>query len=113
MRCRLVASYVSKTFDPVATVVLAEPAAANLDHLILTRSLPATTRARVRASLEPRPPNDKAAAVVVSHPEAAHPAEARSAETRVRAPAASATASSASSQVGRSFRLIGFKAPAT
>ena len=37
----------------MATVVLAEPAVANLDHLIFTRSLPATTRARVRASLEP------------------------------------------------------------
>jgi plasmid stabilization system protein ParE len=53
VRCRLVASYVSKTFDPVATVVLAEPAVANLDHLILARSRPAATRARVRASLEP------------------------------------------------------------
>ena len=53
MRCRLVASCVSKTFDPVTTVVLAEPAVANLDHLIFARSLPATTRAQVRASLEP------------------------------------------------------------
>jgi hypothetical protein len=51
--CGLVASYVSKTFDPVATVVLAEPAVASLDDLIITHSLPATTRARVRASLEP------------------------------------------------------------
>jgi hypothetical protein len=49
VRCRPAASYVSKTFEPVATVALAERAVANLDHLILTRSLPATTRARVRA----------------------------------------------------------------
>ena len=37
----------------MATVVLAEPAVANLDDLIVTYSLPASTRARVRASLEP------------------------------------------------------------
>jgi plasmid stabilization system protein ParE len=37
----------------VATVVLAEPAVANLDNLIDTHSLPLTTRQRVRASLEP------------------------------------------------------------
>jgi plasmid stabilization system protein ParE len=37
----------------VATVVLAEPALADLDRLIVTHSLPATTRGRVRASLEP------------------------------------------------------------
>jgi hypothetical protein len=51
--CGLVASYVSRTFDTVAIVVLAGPAVANLDNLIITHSLPATTRARVRASLEP------------------------------------------------------------
>jgi len=51
--CGLVAWYVSRTFDPVATVVLAEPAVANLDDLIVTHSLPPSTRARVRASLEP------------------------------------------------------------
>ena len=53
MPCEVVASYVSKTFDPVASVVLAEPAAARLKDLIITHSLPTTTRARVRASLEP------------------------------------------------------------
>ncbi len=37
----------------MATVVLAEPAVAKLDRLIETLSLPSTTRARVRASLEP------------------------------------------------------------
>lgn len=37
----------------MATVVLAEPALADLDRLIATHSLPATTRGRVRASLEP------------------------------------------------------------
>jgi hypothetical protein len=37
----------------VATVVLAEPAVANLEDLIITHSLPASTRVRVRASLEP------------------------------------------------------------
>jgi len=51
--CGRVASSASRTFDPVATVVLAEPAVANLDDLIVTHSLPASTRARVRASLEP------------------------------------------------------------
>ena len=49
----MVASYVSRTFDQVATVVVSEPAVASLDHLIVTLSLPATTRARVRASLDP------------------------------------------------------------
>ena len=53
MRCRRVASCASKTFDPVASVVLSEPAVANLDALIHTHSLPATTRSRVRAALEP------------------------------------------------------------
>jgi len=51
--CWRVAWYVSRTFDPVATVVLAEPAVANLDDVIVTHSLPLTTRTRVRASLEP------------------------------------------------------------
>jgi plasmid stabilization system protein ParE len=51
--CRLVGSCDSKTSDPMATVVLAEPAVANLEKLITTHSLPPTTRARVRASLEP------------------------------------------------------------
>lgn len=37
----------------MATVVLAESALAELDRLIVTHSLPTTTRARVRASLEP------------------------------------------------------------
>jgi hypothetical protein len=37
----------------MATVVVAEPAIARLEELIATHSLPATTRARVRASLEP------------------------------------------------------------
>jgi hypothetical protein len=37
----------------VATVILAEPAVARLEDLIITHSLPVTTRARVRASLEP------------------------------------------------------------
>ncbi|MDO8484513.1 MAG: hypothetical protein Q7S35_06165 [Candidatus Limnocylindrales bacterium] len=37
----------------MATVVLAEQAVAKLNDLIVTHSLPATTRARVRASLEP------------------------------------------------------------
>lgn len=37
----------------MATVVLAEPAVAKLDDLINTLSLPVTTRARVRESLEP------------------------------------------------------------
>jgi plasmid stabilization system protein ParE len=36
----------------VATVVLSATAVANLDELITTRSLPATTRKRVRSSLE-------------------------------------------------------------
>ena len=53
MLCGLVASYASKTFDPVAAVVLAEPAVANLEDLIITHSLPTSTRARVQASLEP------------------------------------------------------------
>ena len=53
MLCGLVASYASKTFDPVAAVVLAEPAVANLEDLFITHSLPTSTRARVRASLEP------------------------------------------------------------
>ena len=53
MPCEPVTQYVSKTFDPVETVVLAESAVARLDDLIITHSLPATTRARVRASLEP------------------------------------------------------------
>jgi hypothetical protein len=43
----------------------------------------------------------------------AHPAEARSAETRESASVACVIASSASSQVGRSFKLIGFEEPAT
>ena len=47
------------------------------------------------------------------HPGAANPAEARSAETLERASVASVIASSASSQVGRSFKLIGFEEPAT
>jgi hypothetical protein len=51
--CGLVASSDSKTSDPMATVVLAEVAVAKLNDLIVTHSLPATTRARVRASLEP------------------------------------------------------------
>ena len=37
----------------MATVVLSEPAVASLDYLIVTLSLPATTRARVRPALEP------------------------------------------------------------
>ena len=37
----------------MATVVLALSAVADLDGLIVTRSLPATTRQRVRTSLEP------------------------------------------------------------
>lgn len=37
----------------MATVVVAEPAIARLEELIVTHGLPATTRARVRASLEP------------------------------------------------------------
>lgn len=37
----------------MAKVVLAEPAVTDLDRLIETHSLPATTRARVRASVEP------------------------------------------------------------
>ena len=37
----------------MATVVVAEPAIARLEELIVTHRLPATTRARVRASLEP------------------------------------------------------------
>jgi plasmid stabilization system protein ParE len=37
----------------VAPVVLSEPAVASLDRLIVTLSLPARTRARVRGSLEP------------------------------------------------------------
>ena len=37
----------------MATVVLALSAVADLDGLIVTHSLPATTRRRVRASLEP------------------------------------------------------------
>jgi len=37
----------------MATVVLAESAVADLDDLIVTHSLPATTRQRVRTSLEP------------------------------------------------------------
>ncbi len=49
----LVGSFDSKSFDAVATVVLAEPALADLDRLIVTHSLPATTRSRVRTSLEP------------------------------------------------------------
>lgn len=53
MLCETAASCRSKTSDPVASVVLAEPAVAKLDDLIITHSLPATTRARVRASLEP------------------------------------------------------------
>jgi plasmid stabilization system protein ParE len=51
--CELVAWYASKTFDPVATVVVAETAVADLEDLIVTHRLPATTRMRVRASLEP------------------------------------------------------------
>lgn len=43
----------SKSFDAVATVVLAEPALAELDRLVVTHSLPATTRGRVRAALVP------------------------------------------------------------
>jgi plasmid stabilization system protein ParE len=50
--CRLAEWYVSRTFDPVATVVLSEPAVSSLDHLVVTLSLPATTKARVHASLE-------------------------------------------------------------
>lgn len=53
MPCEMATSYRSKTFDPVASVVLAEPAVVRLEDLIVTLSLPATTRARVRASLEP------------------------------------------------------------
>ena len=53
MPCEMATSCRSKTFDPVASVVLAEPAVAKLEDLIITHSLPATTRARVRASLEP------------------------------------------------------------
>jgi plasmid stabilization system protein ParE len=37
----------------MATVALARSAVAELDDLIVTHSLPATTRQRVRASLEP------------------------------------------------------------
>lgn len=37
----------------MATVVLAESAVADLDRLIVTHSLPATARQRVRMSLEP------------------------------------------------------------
>ncbi len=37
----------------MATVVLARSAVADIDGLIVTHSLPATTRRRVRASLEP------------------------------------------------------------
>lgn len=37
----------------MATVVVTEPAIERLDELIVTHSLPDTTRSRVRASLEP------------------------------------------------------------
>jgi plasmid stabilization system protein ParE len=48
-----VAPFDSTSFDAVATVVLAAPALADLERLIVTHSLPATTRGRVRTSLEP------------------------------------------------------------
>ncbi len=40
----------------MATVVLARSAVVDLDDLIVTHSLPATTRQRVRTSLEPLAP---------------------------------------------------------
>lgn len=46
------ASFAWTTCDPVATVVLAESAVADLDGLIATHSLPGNTRERVRVSLK-------------------------------------------------------------
>jgi hypothetical protein len=50
--CARVGWFASRISDLVATVVIAEPAVAQLDELNRRLDLPGTTRARVKSSLE-------------------------------------------------------------